>query len=112
MRAYYLLHLFLLLCGCGTIKTTVQDERVISDTLRARATYCTSIPRVYSGLAYNWCLLNAPPTTIKGWNPTLESTILDMGLSAIADTVMLPFTLIAHIEYGALNIPSNPTSIN
>ena len=29
--------------------------------LRKQKTYCESIPRAYSGLAFNFCLLNAPP---------------------------------------------------
>jgi hypothetical protein len=51
----------LALTGCGTVSTVFQDEADAAHGLRRQKTYCQSIPRVYSGLAYDFCILNAPP---------------------------------------------------
>jgi uncharacterized protein YceK len=101
---YYLAIAIFSLGGCGTIKTLAQDDSSISKTLKERNTYCTTVSRAYSGVAYNWCILNAAPTHIKGWNPTIESTIIDIGLCAIADTTVLPYTLSKQLAEGPLQI--------
>lgn len=93
--------IILLLQGCGTIKTNIQDDEKISSTLTLRKTQCNRVPRIYSGIAYNWCVLNASPTSLAGWNPTLESTILDMAFCAIADTIIIPYTALLQINIGA-----------
>ncbi|MFC6479204.1 hypothetical protein ACFQDN_25540 [Pseudomonas asuensis] len=53
--------LALSLTGCGTINTVFQDDVTTSYKLRKQKTYCESISRVYSGVAYDFCSLNAPP---------------------------------------------------
>ena len=35
--------------------------RHVARDMRKQKTYCQSIPRIYSGLAYDFCVLNAPP---------------------------------------------------
>lgn len=101
MKHHYLPIAAFFLSGCGTIKTIASS---IVKTLKERNTYCTTVSRAYSGVAYNWCILNAAPIHIKGWNPTVESTIIDMGLCAIADTAILPYTLTKQLTEGPLQI--------
>jgi uncharacterized protein YceK len=80
----------LALTACGTVATVLQDDADAAQGLRKQKTYCQSIPRVYSGLAYDFCTLNAPP------DPTgilLPLVLLDMTLSGALDTVVLPYTI-------------------
>jgi len=68
------------LTGCGTAATVLQDEAEAAQGLRRQKTYCQSIPRVYSGLAYDFCVLNAPrgpgrscmPLAARGLPPLLR----------------------------------------
>ncbi|MBF7143152.1 MULTISPECIES: YceK/YidQ family lipoprotein [Pseudomonas] len=93
-----------LLEGCGTIKTNIADDSSIASKLALRKTNCGVIPRIYSGVAYNWCTLDASPTSLRGWNPTLESTLLDAALSGVADTLALPYTLPLQLREGSINL--------
>ncbi|WP_256345649.1 YceK/YidQ family lipoprotein [Pseudomonas sp. PD9R] len=80
----------LALTGCGTVATVLQDEAEAAQGLRRQKTYCQSIPRIYSGLAYDFCALNAPP------DPTgilVPLVLLDLALSGALDTVVLPYTV-------------------
>ncbi|KPG95240.1 hypothetical protein AEQ67_21710 [Pseudomonas sp. RIT-PI-q] len=82
--------LSLVLAGCGTVSTVLQDDAAAAQGLRKQKTYCQSIPRVYSGLAYDFCVLNAPP------DPTgilVPFVLLDLALSGLLDTAVLPYTL-------------------
>lgn len=82
--------LSLVLAGCGTVSTVLQDDASAAQGLRKQKTYCQSIPRVYSGLAYDFCVLNAPP------DPTgmlVPFVLLDLALSGVLDTAVLPYTL-------------------
>jgi uncharacterized protein YceK len=80
----------LALMGCGTVATVLQDEADAAQGLRRQKTYCQSIPRVYSGLAYDFCALNAPPDPSGFLMPVV---LLDMALSGVLDTVVLPYTV-------------------
>ncbi|MDB5996916.1 MAG: hypothetical protein JWP42_4052 [Pseudomonas sp.] len=78
------------LAGCGTTATVLQNEEDAARSLRKQSTYCQSIPRVYSGLAYDFCVLNAPP------DPTgflVSLVLMDVVLSGALDTVFLPYTI-------------------
>lgn len=82
--------IWLALAGCGTVATVLQDESAAAQGLRRQKTYCQSIPRVYSGLAYDFCVLNAPP------DPTgilVPFVLLDLALSGALDTAVLPYTI-------------------
>ncbi|WP_429528429.1 YceK/YidQ family lipoprotein [Pseudomonas frederiksbergensis] len=77
----------LTLSGCGTALTVRQDDADAARGLRKQKTCCQSIPRV---LAYDFCVLNAPP------DPTgilVPLVLLDLSLSGVLDTVVLPYTL-------------------
>ncbi|MEO6680143.1 MAG: YceK/YidQ family lipoprotein [Pseudomonas sp.] len=80
----------LTLSGCGTAVTVLQDDADAARGLRKQKTYCQSIPRVYSGLAYDFCVLNAPPDPTGVLVPLV---LLDLSLSGVLDTVVLPYTI-------------------
>ncbi|MCF5702214.1 YceK/YidQ family lipoprotein [Pseudomonas syringae] len=89
------------LSGCGSALTVLQDDADVARDMRKQKTYCQSIPRIYSGLAFDFCVLNAPP------DPTgflVPFVLLDLPLSGVFDTVSLPYTLYRQIEDGNLNI--------
>lgn len=78
------------LSGCGTTVSVLQDDADVARDMRKQKTYCQSIPRIYSGLAFDFCVLHAPP------DPTgvlLPFVLLDLPLSAVCDTVVLPYTV-------------------
>ncbi|MHC8356146.1 YceK/YidQ family lipoprotein [Pseudomonas sp. LB3P81] len=91
----------LALSGCGTVATVLQNDEDAARGLRKQKTYCQSIPRVYSGLAYDFCMLNAPP------DPTgvlVPFVLLDLALSGALDTVSLPYTIYRQATDGNLTI--------
>lgn len=91
----------LALSGCGTALTVLQDDEDATRGLRKQKTYCQSIPRMYSGLAYDFCILNAPP------DPTgflVPFVLLDLALSGVMDTVSLPYTIYRQATDGNLGI--------
>ncbi|MBK5352891.1 YceK/YidQ family lipoprotein [Pseudomonas sp. TH41] len=93
--------LSLVLAGCGTVTTVLQDDTAATQSLRRQKTYCQSIPRVYSGLAHDFCLLHAAP------DPTgflVPFVLLDMTLSGVLDTVVLPYTIYRQGVDGSLRI--------
>lgn len=98
--------LSLVLAGCGTVSTVLQDDAAAAQGLRKQKTYCQSIPRVYSGLAYDFCVLNAPP------DPTgilVPLVLLDLALSGVLDTAALPYTLYRQSVDGNIGIYWRPT---
>ncbi len=44
-----------LLIGCGTAKTLIGSDASVVRDLKKQRTYCESVPRVYSGVAFDLC---------------------------------------------------------
>ena len=89
------------LSGCGSVLTLLQDDADAARDLRKQKTYCQSIPRIYSGLAYDFCVLNAPP------DPTgflVPFVLLDLPLSGMFDTLALPYTIYQQLVDGNIGI--------
>jgi uncharacterized protein YceK len=95
----------LALTGCGTVSTVLQDDADAAQALRRQKTYCQSIPRVYSGLAYDFCVLNAPPDPTGIFVPVI---LLDLAMSGTLDTVVLPYTLYRQGTDGNIRIYWRP----
>ena len=77
------------LSGCGTIKT-LNDEKGAADDLAKWQSNCHFIPRAYSGTSYQFCNLNSPPRSGAHW--AVAPITFDVILSAVADTVVIPYT--------------------
>ncbi|KAB0491969.1 YceK/YidQ family lipoprotein [Pseudomonas vancouverensis] len=92
--------LSLAMAGCGTVSTVLQDDAEAAQSLRRQKTYCQSIPRIYSGLAFDFCVLNAPPDPTGVLVPLV---LLDLALSGTLDTMVLPYTIYRQTVDG--NIP-------
>lgn len=89
------------LTGCGSVMTVLQDDADVARDMRKQKTYCPSIPRIYSGLAYDFCVLNAPPDP-SGF--LVPMALLDLPLSGAFDTVALPYTVYRQVTDGNLGI--------
>ena len=93
------------LTGCGTVNTVFRDDSVASDKLARWDSHCESIPRVYSGVALDFCALNAEPrrpTHFDG-QPSAPLVLVDMVLTGATDTVLLPYSIYLQDKSG--NIP-------
>ncbi|QLG96618.1 YceK/YidQ family lipoprotein (plasmid) [Pseudomonas yamanorum] len=88
--------------GCGTINTTFRDDAVASNKLARWHSHCDSVPRIYSGAVFDYCTLNAAPRRSTGLDgyPAAPLIALDMGLSGIADTLLLPYTIYLQNKHG------------
>ncbi|KAB0505746.1 YceK/YidQ family lipoprotein [Pseudomonas moorei] len=95
----------LTLAGCGTASTVLQGDEDAARGLRRQKTYCQSIPRVYSGLAYDFCVMNAPPDPTGVLVPLV---LLDLALSGALDTVALPYTIVRQGMDGNIRIYWRP----
>lgn len=93
--------------GCGTINTTFRGDQLAADKLNRHGTYCSEVPRPYSGVSYNACLFHAEPRTFHppllnhDWIPLL---VMDAVVSAVADTLLLPYTVIRQMDQGSISI--------
>ena len=90
-----------LLSGSGTAALVLQMDADVARDLRKQKTYCQSIPRIYSGLAFDFCVLHAPPDPSGVLVPFV---LLDLPLSGVLDTVVLPYTIYRQASDGNLGI--------
>lgn len=104
MRRLWPLLAIALISGCGSVRTVGSDTHASAKALQLSRTYCTEIPRIYSGVAYNFCALNGAPATSyqRSADPSppapdapqgLYWPLFDGLLSAATDTLMLPYTV-------------------
>lgn len=96
----------LALAGCGTAVTVLQEDEGATRGLRKQKTYCQSIPRIYSGLAHDFCLLHAPPDPTGILVPVV---LLDLTLSGVFDTAFLPYTIYRQAVDGNISIYWRPS---
>ena len=106
MKTFFALLLPLLITGCGTVNTTFRNDTVAANQLKRWKSHCEAVPRIYSGVALDFCSLHAEPrSSIKtdSWGyPGLSLVLLDMAASGILDTVLLPYTVFAQDRHGSI----------
>lgn len=91
------------LSGCGTLNTVTQPDQTVASRLKQQNTYCTSLPRIYSGVTYNLCqLYSSPGSGHFAWS--LDLYIIDSLMSAVIDTVLLPYTGYRQIKDGSIHV--------
>lgn len=97
--------LSLTLVGCGTVTTVLRDDAVVSADLKKQKTYCQSIPRVYSGVSYDFCVLNGQPNS-KGVVAISDVpwVYFDFLASGVFDTLVLPYTIYRQSVDGSIDI--------
>lgn len=90
------------LVGCGTVNTVLREDDVTRQNLREVKSFCNAVPRVYSGVVYDFCRLHAEPSMgISGSGPVMF-VIVDMGLSGLLDTLVLPYTVYRQNRDGSI----------
>lgn len=96
----------LLLVSCGTIKSMDINENKVGITHYYGTTKCDEISRVYSGVRYDLCILHSDRKNVplKFQLDPLWVTSIDVVLSAIADTIILPYTIYQQSINGNLEV--------
>ncbi|KQQ54578.1 hypothetical protein ASF84_14710 [Pseudomonas sp. Leaf127] len=101
MKPWIGLALGIALSGCGTVRTVSNESKAVDDLAKWQ-TDCHQIPRIYSGVAYQFCNLNGPARSGPHW--TAFSILLDMAASGVADTALLPYTGYQQYRRGSVPI--------
>ncbi|MFJ2358201.1 YceK/YidQ family lipoprotein [Pseudomonas fluorescens] len=97
----------LVLSGCGTVQTVVSSDQKTAERLRNEKTYCGAVPRIYSGVTYDFCLMHAElkdgvdAFDYKNANP---GVLIDAAASGVLDTLLLPYTLYKQQADGSIVI--------
>jgi len=113
IRLLVVLLAFVGIAGCGSTRTLSSDNVVRVDDLLLKGTDCgDTLPRVYGGVVYNVCVLSGdfhrrggPLYAIAPMN--VPMAVLDMGVSAVADTLALPYTLYRQNQDGDIQLLRN-----
>lgn len=93
------------LLGCGTINTVVRGDSVTRQNLSHVKSPCETIPRIYSGVFYDICVLRGKPSRAALWlGPGPELMLVDLALSGVLDTVALPYTVYRQINEGHIHL--------
>ncbi|MGE9763584.1 YceK/YidQ family lipoprotein [Pseudomonas sp. PDM20] len=109
-RLLVILVTFAGIAGCGSTRTLSSDNVARVDDLQLKGTGCgDTLPRVYGGVVYNLCVMSGdshprggPLYAIAPMN--VPMAFLDMGVSAVADTLTLPYTLYRQNQDGDIQL--------
>lgn len=111
MRAQKILGLLALLGGvlvqggCGTVTTVLREDNATVHALKAKKTYCQSVPRIYSGVAYDLCVLHGPPNSGSGVSLNdVPWAFIDVPISGVLDTLVLPYTIYRQSVDGSIEL--------
>jgi len=99
--------LLVLLCfSCATVKTIDPSQNHVKISYKGKKSYCKEIPRIYSGISYNACLLYGEPSKtarIDSLNG-VPFIIIDSAFSVVTDTIVLPYTIISQANKGYIRV--------
>lgn len=100
-----------MLAGCGSFRTLAPDaESKLAYGSAYKHTDCKTIPRVYSGVAIDVCLaFIGPPGDIEGTatEGALAFYTIDILMSGIVDTLVLPYTIVRQAGSGSYRVNVN-----
>ncbi|ONH54506.1 hypothetical protein BLL36_12600 [Pseudomonas cedrina subsp. cedrina] len=95
----------LALGGCGTVTTVLREDSATVHSLKAKKTYCQSVPRIYSGVAYDLCVLHGPPNSGSGVSLNdVPWAFIDVPISGVLDTLVLPYTIYQQSVNGSIEL--------
>ena len=103
-RAFFVLIAAALCASCGTVSTTLTNDDTARQRLGKMGTRCQTLPRVYSGVTYDFCTLNAEPRVAAGMTSGIPLVFLDILVSGVADTLALPYTVYLQSRDGSLQL--------
>ncbi|MFN1651212.1 YceK/YidQ family lipoprotein [Vibrio rotiferianus] len=93
--------------GCATVETINPPNNHVRISHEGKRSYCQDIPKIYSGVNYNMCLLNGEPSYSENTGPKIDGVpffVFDTVFSAIADTLVLPYTITMQAEKGSIDV--------
>ncbi len=91
IRHLSLFTLVFALTACGTVQTLAPEQGKVKISYNDKSSYCQSIPRIYSGVAHNFCLMYGEPSkTSYTAAADLPVWAIDTMLCAVTDTLALP----------------------
>ena len=92
--------------ACGTFSSRDISNNAVKIRDYNVKTHCDEISHVYSGIQYDLCILDSDrgATPAKIQMDPLWVTSIDFVFSAIADTLILPYTLVQQVEYGNIEV--------
>jgi uncharacterized protein YceK len=97
--------LIFVLTGCGSVRTLAPDQGKVKISYNDKRSYCQSIPRIYSGVAHNFCqLYGEPDKTSYRTAAEFPFWATDTVLCAVTDTLALPYTVTRQIKDGSLKV--------
>lgn len=103
MRFILIVFIAVILSACGSLTTVGSSDQEIASSLKRQGTYCENIPRVYSGVAYDFCYLHSSRDRVYiDWY--LGFYLFDGIASGVVDTVLLPYTGYKQHRGGSLSI--------
>ncbi|WP_085582408.1 MULTISPECIES: YceK/YidQ family lipoprotein [unclassified Pseudomonas] len=97
----------LTLTGCGTVQTVARSDQTSVDYLKDKKTYCGAVPRIYSGVAFDFCQLNAQlGDGVDAFNHSNAplGVVIDAAASGVLDTLLLPYTVYRQHTDGSIVI--------
>jgi len=107
MKTGFMAVAILSLTACATIKTLPPTTTHVKIEHEGKKSYCQSIPRIYSGFAFNLCKLNGEPSRQENLGSSFNNVpffIIDGTFSLVADTVALPYTLYTQNQHGSIDV--------
>ena len=107
MRIQAVMLATLMLAGCGTVQTVVRSDQAAADYLKDKKSHCGAVPRIYSGVTYDFCLLHAErPDDVDAfnYNNATPGVLVDAALSGVVDTLLLPYTIYKQQAEGSIVI--------
>lgn len=107
MKGFTFVILVLCTSSCATIKTIDPPKNYINISHYGKKSYCENIPRIYSGISYNLCLLHGEPSTKVNVGSSLNGlpfVFIDSAFSVVADTVVLPYTIAVQANKGSIKV--------
>ncbi|RON80996.1 YceK/YidQ family lipoprotein [Pseudomonas fluorescens] len=96
MKTQVMMLAALMLAGCGTVQTVVNSDQDAAAYLKEKKSYCGAVPRIYSGVTYDFCLLHAErPDDVDAFNydNATPGLLVDAAASGVLDTLFLPYTI-------------------
>ncbi|EJN27421.1 hypothetical protein PMI35_03525 [Pseudomonas sp. GM78] len=107
MKNLFMLLAVLILAGFGTVQTVMRADEVAAKSLKEQKSYCGAIPRIYSGVTYDFCYLNAPlekGRDAQNHDSAPAIVLIDVVLSGALDTLLLPYTFYRQQADGSIII--------
>ncbi|MDX9669355.1 MULTISPECIES: YceK/YidQ family lipoprotein [unclassified Pseudomonas] len=107
MKTLAILLATMVLTACGTVQTVVSSDQKTAERLRNEKTYCGAVPRIYSGVTYDFCLMHAElkdGVDVFDYKNANPGVLIDAAASGVLDTLLLPYTIYKQQADGSIVI--------